>query len=76
MSHEAKQGILVSRRENRTVTLYPDTRKEYQAIMDDLLAEGDDSAEVSGAGFCGSEERGYTEVWGDGWRVDVVLPPS
>jgi hypothetical protein len=74
----AAELIELSRREQRTVTEYPETREEYDALLDDLLAssEGDaDTAEHSGAGCCGPEARGRTEVWSeDGWRVDIIHP--
>lgn len=70
--------IAMSQREDRTVTEYPETWAEYDAILDALLAESEgdvDTAEHSGAGHSGSEARGWTAVWSeDGWRVDLIRP--
>lgn len=73
--------IRLSIREHRTVTEYPETVQEFDAILDALLAEGEDSATVSGAGYSGAEERGWEDVWGTTpsgaeWRVHLVRPPS
>ena len=70
----AKDLIRMSVREDRTVTEYPDTREQETALLDDLMsADGyEDSADVSGSGYSGDEARGYTDLWGDTWRVHVV----
>ena len=74
----ASELIRLSIDDDRTVTEYPETRAEYDAMLDDLLSssEGDvDTAEHSGNGHSGPESRGRTEVWSeDGWRVDIVKP--
>jgi hypothetical protein len=76
---KAQQLIDLSIREDRVVTEYPDTQQEYNTLLDDLLAIGDDVdyTEVSGSGYSGPEERGYTDVWGtdgDDWRVSLIHP--
>lgn len=72
----AEQLIDLSRLEGRTVTEYPDTQEEWDRLNEDLLAEGEDGVDISGNGHNGAESRGWTEYWGDGWRVDVVNPPA
>jgi hypothetical protein len=74
----ANELIQLSIEEDRTVTEYPETQAELEALLADLLAasEGDaDYAEHSGAGYCGPEENGYIDVWSDdGWRVELMIP--
>jgi hypothetical protein len=76
----AAELIAMSIAEDRTVTEYPPTRTEYDALLDDLLVSsvGDvDHAEHSGAGYSGLESRGWTMVWStDGWQVDLIHPAS
>lgn len=72
----ASELIALSIEENRTVTEYPETKEEYESLLDDLLSSSDDdvdTAEHSGSGHSGPESRGWTEIWSaDGWRVDLV----
>lgn len=70
----AKDLVRLSVRENRTVTEYPDTKEQESALLDDLMSTESygDSVDMSGSGYCGPEERGYTDVWGNTWRVHVV----
>ena len=76
---DAYNLIALSICENRTVTEYPDTREEWDAIHGDLLAECEDSVEESGAGHSEPEARGWTDYWGRDdngtWRVSLVNPP-
>lgn len=77
---KAAELIDLSIRDGRTVTEYPDSRAEYDSLLDDLLAgsAGDvGTAEHSGSGYSGPEARGWTEVYSrDGWRVDLIHPPE
>lgn len=72
----ADELIALSRRENRTVTEYPETPEAARALLEDLSVEASDDCSVwehvSGAGYSGSEAAGYYDVWGDDWRVHVV----
>jgi hypothetical protein len=74
----AAELIAAATAADRTVTAYPNTRTEYDALLDDLLVSsvGDvDHAEHSGAGYSGLESRGWTMVWStDGWQVDLIHP--
>lgn len=75
----ASDLIRLSISEDRTVTEYTDTDDEWTALETDLLAECDDSADVSGEGFSGREARGSVDFWGvnedgDEWRVCIVRP--
>ncbi len=65
--------IELSRNENRTVTEYPD-KDEHEQLTTDLICECDGNVDHSGLGHSGPEARGWTEYWGDGWRVDLVNP--
>lgn len=69
----AAQLIELSQREDRTVTEYP-SADEHEHLTTDLLCESNDSADYSGEGYSGPESRGWTEFWGDDWRVDIVNP--
>lgn len=72
-------AISLSRQENRTVTEYPDTAAEFDAIVDDLRVECSDECEGdedSGDGRSGPEARGSVTYWGDDWKVTVVRPRS
>ena len=69
----AAELIALSQAEDRTVTEYPSS-EEYEALTDDLLCECEGSADQSGLGHSGPEARGWTEYWGEDWRVDVVRP--
>lgn len=78
---DAYELIALSIRENRTVTEYPETAEEFEALVADLSAECDDNTEVYGRGFSGPENRGLVDFWGgadegEPWRVEVVNPPS
>jgi hypothetical protein len=74
----ANDLIKLSIRENRTVTEYPETQEEYDALLDGLLTASDgdvDTAQISGLGYEGAESRGWTEVYSaDGWQVDLIIP--
>ena len=70
----AEQLIYTSKLEDRTVTEYPDTQAEWDALNADLLAECEDSTDISSGGYDGPEARGWTDYWGDGWRVHLVNP--
>lgn len=71
------EDITLSATEDRTVSLYPDTETEYEAMTSALLAECDGDEERGGAGYGGREEAGSAVFWGqteDGseWSVEVV----
>lgn len=72
----ASQAIDESRRENRTVTLYPETVNDACDLMESLGTEASDDCPVwehhSGAGYSGPEAAGHYDVWGDDWRITVV----
>jgi len=70
--YDTRADIQLSQRENRTVTLYPDTAAEQTAIHVALLAECEDSQEERGTGYSGPEARGWTRYWGATWQIDVV----
>lgn len=70
----AAELIDLSQREDRTVTEYPDTQAEWDAINEGLLAECEDSVDVSGDGHNEPESNGYTDYWGQDWRVHLVNP--
>lgn len=76
----AAELIDLSVRENRTVTEYPETCDQYEALLHDLLdsSDGDTgTTRCSGDGYSGPEGRGWTEVRSsDGWRVDLIHPPE
>jgi hypothetical protein len=74
-SRTGRKLIALSRRERRTVTAYPSTPLEYDALTEDLLSVSDDSADFSGHGYSGPEARGWTEYCGSCWRVAVIHPP-
>ena len=77
----AEQLIAMSRRQNRIVTEYPDTKTEEEELLDALRGRVDYEGEADdgGSGYDGSLARGWTDVWGgedgDPWRVSVVVAP-
>jgi len=80
-TYDAANDIALSVRENRIVTLYPDTSSEFAAIVDELLSRAEGDADCSGSGYSGPEGRGWHEFWGtdgdgDEWRVHVVCPAA
>jgi len=76
---EAQALIEESLVENRTVTAYPETQVEFDALFGALAVASDgdvDSAELGGAGYSGPEARGKLRVWSeDGWSVNLVRCP-
>ena len=71
--------IKLSISENRTVTGYPTTRKEFDNLCADLLVECSDDCdpiEHSGSGYSGPESRGWFEFWAENWKIDIINPQT
>jgi hypothetical protein len=75
----AARLVLLSVRESRVVSVYPDA-SEASALLEDLGAIAADDCPTwehhSGSGRSGPESAGHYDVWGtaDGnnWRIHVV----